>query len=588
MLKRLSACIGEYKKDTILSPTFIAMEVVMECLLPLMMSKLIDHLYGEDVLQIVKFGCILLAMAFLSLTFGVLSGMFSSKAAAGFAKNLRRDLFYRVQTFSFGDIDKFSTSSLVTRLTTDVTNVQNAFMMLIRIAVRAPFMFLFALAMSFSISWKLSLIFLAFIPLMLVVVFFLIRKVKPMFDRIFKKYDALNDSVQENVKGMRVVKSYNREQFETEKFDRRSEELRSDFTRVEKIMALTNPLMMFVMHTSTLLIAFLGATLIVRTFGGIDAAGVWHWGELSTGQLSSLFTYSAQILMSLMMVSMVFVMITMAGASAKRIAEVLDTDSSLTNPAHPVEEVANGDVEFCNVNFKYSKKAERNALQGIDFKIKSGETVGIIGGTGSGKSTLIQLIPRLYDATEGVVKVGGRDVREYDMEALRNQVAVVLQKNVLFSGTIKENLRWGNETASDEELVRVCKLAQADEFIRSFPDGYDTVIDQGGANVSGGQKQRLCIARALLKKPKIMILDDSTSAVDTKTDALIRKAFREEIPDTTKFIIAQRVASVEGADKIIVMDGGRIDAVGTHEELMQSNRIYQEVYHSQTRIGGAQ
>lgn len=575
MIKKLMSCIREYKKAAVLSPAFVACEVILEVLIPFIMASLITHIQQANLNAVFADGAILIAMAMLSLTFGIFSGKFCATASAGFAKNLRQDLYYRVQDFSFANIDKFSTSSLVTRLTTDVTNVQQAFMMIIRLAIRAPLMLVFSLIMAFILNPTLSLIYLAIVPVLGIGLFFIIKYAIPFFNKIFKKYDAMNESVQENVKAMRVVKAYVREDYEIEKFEKASDNVRSDFTKAEKLLALNSPLMQFCMYAGTLLISAFGSMLIVKS------------GEtaMEVGQLSSLITYSAQILSSLMMLSMVFVMITMASASAKRIYEVLDEQSSLTSPENAITTVKDGDIRFDNVNFKYSEKADNYALRDVNLYIKSGETIGILGGTGSSKTTLVQLIPRLYDATEGTVYVGGVDVRNYDIEALRNEVAMVLQKNILFSGTIKENLRWGNKEATDEELIRVCKLAQAHDFIDSFPDKYDTHIEQGGTNVSGGQKQRLCIARALLKKPKILILDDSTSAVDTKTDALIRKAFRDEIPDTTKIIIAQRVASVQDSDKIILLDGGKIVATGTHEELLSNNEIYQEVYYSQNKAG---
>lgn len=577
MIKRLSACIREYKKQTILTPVCMVGEVVCECTIPLLTADLINSIQnGCDLRTILLYGLKLFVIAMLSLGFGALSGWFAAEAAAGFAKNLRHDLYYQVQSFSFANIDRFSTSSLVTRLTTDVTNIQNAFMMCIRIAVRAPMMLVFAVIMSIRVGKQLALVFAGIVPILGLALFFMIRSALPLFKAVFKKYDALNNSVQENVQGMRVVKSFVREDYETQKFSAASDSVRADFLKAEKILALNSPVMQFCVYTSMILISFFAAKLIV-TSGGT---------YLGVGSLTSMITYSMQILMSLMMLSMILVMLTMAQASGKRICEVLDETSSLQNPENPVYEVENGDVDFEHVEFKYSASAKRSALSDIDFHVKSGQTVGIIGGTGSAKTTLVQLICRLYDVTGGSVRVGGRDVREYDLETLRNQVAVVLQKNVLFSGTIKENLRWGDPNATDAELQRACELACADEFIQQMPDKYDTYIEQGGTNVSGGQKQRLCIARALLKKPKILIMDDSTSAVDTKTDALIRQAMREEIPDTTKFIIAQRISSVQDADLILVMENGRIDACGTHEELLKSSDIYREVYDSQNKAGG--
>ena len=578
MIKRLSACIREYKKQTILTPVCMVGEVVCECTIPLLTADLINSIQnGCDLRTILLYGLKLFVIAMLSLGFGALSGWFAAEAAAGFAKNLRHDLYYQVQSFSFANIDRFSTSSLVTRLTTDVTNIQNAFMMCIRIAVRAPMMLVFAVIMSIRVGKQLAFIFAGTVPILGLALFFMIRSALPLFKVVFKKYDALNNSVQENVQGMRVVKSFVREDYETQKFSAASDSVRADFLKAEKILALNSPVMQFCVYTSMILISFFAAKLIV-TSGGT---------YLGVGSLTSMITYSMQILMSLMMLSMIFVMLTMALASGKRICEVLGETSSLHNPENPVYEVPNGAVDFDHVQFKYSASAKRSALSNIDFHVKSGQTVGIIGGTGSAKTTLVQLICRLYDVTDGSVKVGGRDVRAYDLETLRNQVAVVLQKNVLFSGTIKENLRWGDPNATDAELQRACELACADEFIQQMPDKYDTYIEQGGSNVSGGQKQRLCIARALLKKPKILILDDSTSAVDTKTDAKIRAALRTEIPETTKFIIAQRISSIQDADLILVLDGGAINGMGTHETLLSSNQIYQEVYYSQNRTGGA-
>lgn len=573
MLKILASKVREYKRPTLLAPLYVTIEVILECIIPLIMASLIDDMEGGSIKKTVMYGAVLIVMALLSLFFGMMSGKVAATAGCGFAKNLRHDIYYKVQDFAFADIDKFSTSSLVTRLTTDVTNVQQAFQMIIRIAVRTPLMIIFSVIMSFSINAKMALIFVAMVPILGGALIGIAKYVMPIFKRIFKKYDALNNSVQENVAGIRVVKSFVREDYEQEKFGMASDDVRASFTRAEKILALNNPVMMFCMHLTMTIVSFAGAQVIVNT--GQTA--------LSTGQLSQLVTYGVQILSSLMMLSMVFVMTTMASESAKRIVEVLEHESSLKSPEDGDTEVQDGTVVFDNVSFKYSEKSEKAALSDINLTIKSGQTLGIIGGTGSSKTSLVQLISRLYDVTTGRVLVGGKDVREYDLEALRNEVAVVLQKNVLFSGTIKENLRWGNKDASDEELVRVCKLAQADEFVQNFPDKYDTFIERGGTNVSGGQKQRLCIARALLKKPKILILDDSTSAVDTKTDSLIRTAFEQEIPDTTKIIIAQRVSSVEHADNIIVMDDGKIAEQGTHEELVKLGGIYAEVYETQTK-----
>ena len=576
MLKRLLQCLREYKRATILTPIFMVGEVTCECIIPLLTAKLINGIQAGCTMEfITNYGLALLAMALLSLGFGALSGVFCATASAGYARNLRHDLFYHVQDFSFANIDRFSTSSLVTRLTTDVTNVQMAFMMIIRTAVRAPLMLIFAVSMSISVGKRLAWVFALMIPILGGGLSLMIYKAMPLFKAVFKKYDRMNNSIQENVQAMRVVKSFVREDYESKKFFATSDDVRKDFTKAESILGFNNPLMQFCVYCSLILISYFAAKLIV-TSGGT---------YLNVGSLTSMITYSMQILMSLMMLSMVFVMITMASASAKRIFEVLDETSTLRDPAQPVMEVPDGSITFDHVSFKYAANAQKMVLEDIDLEIKSGMTVGIIGGTGASKSTLIQLICRLYDATEGTVRVGGIDVRDYSMEALRDQVSVVLQKNVLFSGTIRENLRWGNADASDEELERICKLAQADEFIQRFPKKYDTYIEQGGANVSGGQKQRLCIARALLKKPKILILDDSTSAVDTKTDARIRAAFRSEIPGTTKLIIAQRVASVEDADLILVMDNGRIVDQGSHAQLLRSSQIYREVYESQNKAG---
>lgn len=574
MIKKLAKSIKEYKKESILTPIFVSLEVVMEVIIPLLMANLIDKgMYAGNMNEVLKIGLELVGSAMLSLIFGVLSGSVAAKASAGFAKNLRKDLYYKVQDFSFSNIDKFSTASIITRLTTDVTYVQMAFQMIIRIAVRTPLMLVFSLIMAFEINKELSLIFLILIPIVGVALGLISTKVYPIFDRVFKKYDDLNEIVEENVSSIRVVKSYVLEEKEKEKFSKTSNEIYKDFTKAEKIMALNSPIMQFAIYSALILISWFGAKIIVNS----------HMTALTTGELTSLLTYSIQILSSLMMLTMILVMCTMSKASAQRIVEILDEEPDLKNKKNPIKEVKNGDIEFQNVGFSYIGKKNKEVLKNINLKIKSGETVGIIGGTGDGKSSLINLIPRLYDVSEGKVLVGGVNVKDYNLKALRDQVANVLQKNVLFSGTIKENIRWGDENASDEEVERVCKLAQADEFIRGFDKKYDTYIEQGGTNVSGGQKQRLCIARALLKKPKILILDDSTSAVDTKTDSLIRKAFREEIPNTTKIIIAQRISSVQDADKIVVMDNGRIDAIGTHEELLKNNKIYKEVYESQTK-----
>lgn len=592
-IKRLSKCVGEYKTPAILTPIIVALEVVMECLIPFFTADLITYVQQGYVvndailtdwfivfiegiipnkpLAVVGGYCILLIlMALFSLSFGAIAGITCSKASCGFAKNLRRELFNKSQDFSFENIDKFSNSSLVTRLTTDVTNVQQAFMMIIRTAVRSPLMFIFSITMAVIRGGSMSLIFVVVIPILLFGLIAVAKKAMPIFKKVFKKYDKLNESIQENVRGMRVVKSFVREEHESGKFEGASQDVANDFTRAEKILAFNNPIMLLCMYTVMTCVCFFGSQAIIK-------------GDIIIGEFSALLTYGMQILMSLMMLSMIFVMITLSSECAKRICEVLDEESTITNPQNPIFDVKNGDIDFENVNFKYAKRAEKYALESINLHIKSGQTVGIVGGTGSSKSSLIQLIPRLYDVTDGSVRVAGVDVRDYDLVSLRDSVSVVLQKNILFSGTIKENLRWGDPNASDEDLIRVCKLACADEFITAFPDGYDTYIEQGGTNVSGGQKQRLCIARALLKKPKILILDDSTSAVDTRTDALIRKAMREEIPNTTKIIIAQRISSVEDADIIIVLDDGKINGIGTHDELLKTNAIYNEVYTSQTK-----
>ena len=574
MVKRLLKSVREFKKDALLTPFFVVLEVVMEVIIPMVMALLIDKgIDGQDMAAIWKYGIILVLCAMLALVFGAAAGTFAARASTGFARNLRHDMYYNVQNFSFSNIDKFSTGSIVTRLTTDVTNVQNAFQMCTRIAVRCPVMLVFALFMAMKINSRMALVFLAVLPILAIGMGILMKVVGPVFERAFKIYDRMNTVVQENVRGIRVVKTYVREDHETEKFEGVSGMLYRTFSKAQKTMAGVMPLMQFCMYACMLLISWFGARLIVV-------------GSMTTGELTSMFSFAMQILMSLMMVAMVFVMITMAKASAERVAEILDEQPDLHNPANPIHEVKDGAIEFDDVSFSYKGDERKLALKNVNLHIKAGQTVGILGGTGSAKSTLVQLIPRLYDTTHGTVKVGGVDVRDYDIEALRDQVAMVLQKNVLFSGTIKENLRWGDENASDEELERVCRLAQADEFIQQMPDKYDTHIEQGGSNVSGGQKQRLCIARALLKKPKILILDDSTSAVDTKTDALIRKAFAEEIPDTTKIIIAQRVSSVQDADQIVILDGGTVQAVGTHDELLAANTIYQEIYNQQNRKGG--
>ena len=576
-VKTLLGSVRQYKKPSIITPIFMLVEAFCECLMPFFMAQMINEaaIVAGDFGHIAKYGGILLGLAALSLMSGALAGRFAAQASCGFATNLRHDLFYKVQKFSFANVDKFSTSSLVTRLTTDVTNVQQSYQMCLRIAIRVPLQFLFAIVMSFALNARLAWVFVVIVPMLGLFLISIMRIVMPFFRRIFKKYDALNNSVQENVGGIRVVKSFVRESYETEKFQKAAGEVRNDFTKAEKILALNNPVMTFFINFAAVLISYLGAKTIINS-GTLS-------GDFVPTELSALITYGIQILSACMMFSMVFVMITMSFESMRRIAEVLEQESDLVSPENAVKEVVDGAVRFENVCFKYSEKAEKYALSDINLDIKSGQTVGILGGTGSSKTTLIQMIPRLYDATEGAVFVGGVNVKDYDLDVLRKEVAVVLQKNVLFSGTIKENLRWGDENATDEDIERVCKLAQADEFIRAFPDGYDTYIEQGGTNVSGGQKQRLCIARALLRKPKVLILDDSTSAVDTKTDALIRRAFAQEIPDTTKIIIAQRVASVEHADKIVVLDGGKIIACGNHETLIQSSEIYREIYEAQTK-----
>lgn len=579
MIKTLARSIREYKKASILTPILVTVEVILECAIPFVIANLVNQMQAGCTMDvIVKYGAALIIMSVLSLIFGGAAGSTCATASAGFARNLRKDMFYKIQDYSFENIDKFSVSSLVTRLTTDITNVQMAYMMIIRVAIRCPLMLIFSFIMGFVMGGRLAMIFLITIPLLGIALFLVIRAATPLFRRVFRKYDALNDSVQENVHAMRVVKSYVREDYEKKKFGAAADNVQKDFTRAERIMAINSPIMQFCVYAGMVFVLSYGSYAVI-TSQGLD---------LNVGQMSSMLTYSFQILMSLMMLSMVFVMITMSAESAERIVEVLNEESTLNSPENALTTVRDGSVDFDNVSFKYSRKADRMALADINLHIKSGEIIGILGGTGSSKSSLVQLIPRLYDVTEGSVKVGGVDVREYDLETLRNQVAVVLQKNVLFSGSIKDNLRWGNPEATDEELEEACRLAQADEFIQQFPNKYDTWIEQGGANVSGGQKQRLCIARALLKKPKILILDDSTSAVDTRTDALIRKGFREFIPDTTKIIIAQRVASVQDADRIILMEGGRIAAVGSHDELMRSSKIYREIYYSQNRAGGEQ
>lgn len=577
MLKRLAGCVRQYKGASLLSPLFVVLEVIMEVIIPLLMAKLIDDgIDGANQAAILKTGGILAVCCILSLLFGILAGHFAAKASAGFAKNIRHDLFHTVQGFSFFNIDRFSASSLVTRLTTDVTNLQNAYQMIVRVALRSPAMLIFSLAMAIRISPKLSIIFLIAIPILGAFVFFLMSSVHPIFERVFRTYDKLNNVVQENVHGVRVVKAFVREDHEISKFAKISQKIYADFCKAEGRLSFSMPGMQVAVYSCMLLLSWFGARIIVGS-GGSD---------LTTGELMSLMTYALQILGALMMLSMIFVMVVISRASAERVVEMLDEQSDLTNPEHPVLKVADGSVDFSHVSFSYSKRMDKCCLKDIDLHIPSGMTVGILGGTGSSKSSLVQLIPRLYDTTAGTVKVGGVDVKDYDLDTLRNAVAMVLQKNVLFSGTIKENLRWGNEQATDAELQEACRLANADEFIATFPKGYDTYLEQGGANVSGGQKQRLCIARALLKKPKILILDDSTSAVDTKTDAGIRTALKTYLPETTKFIIAQRISSLQDSDLILVLDGGVINGMGTHEELLQTNAIYQEIYEEQTKKGG--
>lgn len=581
MLKKLAKCLREYKKDTILTIICMVIEAAMEVLIPLLIAKFGEYVQpgnnlSPDTRGMIIVGCLMVGAAIVSLLAGMLGGKFCASASTGFAKNLRRDMYVNVQGFSFSNIDKFSSSSLVTRMTTDITNVQMAFMMLIRMAIRSPLLLIFSIIMSFTIDTTLPVIFFVSVPFLVFGIALITYKALPIFKRLFKRYDAMNESVQENIKGMRVVKAYVREDYESKKFSAVSDDLAKQFTTAERILALNSPIMQVCVQGALLALCYFGAKKAL-----ID-------GTINAFSLQSLTTYSFQILMALMMMSMIFVMLVMSLESARRIVEVLDEKSNLTNPENPITEVKNGDVEFDDVSFKYSATAEKFALENVNLKIKSGETVGILGGTGSSKTTLVNLISRLYDVSEGSVKVGDVDVRDYDMEVLRKSVAVVLQKNTLFQGTIKENMRWGNENATDEEIVTACKLAQADEFISQFPNGYDTMIDQGGANVSGGQKQRLCIARALLTNPKVIILDDSTSAVDMKTDALLRAAFRKAIPDTTKIIIAQRVASVMDADKIVIMNNGKIDDVGTHEELLERSEIYREVYTSQNKTASAE
>ena len=583
MIKKLVSRVREYRKQAIATPLFMVGEVAMEALIPMIMALLIDRGIGTDeqpgsVGQILIYGGLLLLTALISLISGVMSGRMAAVASAGFARNLRHDMYYRIQDYSFSNIDKFSTSSIITRLTTDVTNVQNSFQMILRMAVRAPLTLIFSMIMALTINVRLSMVFIFTLPILAFGIYFIMSRTHPIFRRVFQTYDKLNNVVQENLRGVRVVKSFVREDYETDKFKGISGSIYQDFVKAERNIAFMSPLMMTCIYTCTLVISWLGAKAIIAS-GNDPAAG------LTTGQLMSLITYVIQILSSLMMVSFTFLMITMSRASAQRIVEVLDEEPDIVTPADAVKEVKDGSIDFDHVNFRYAKDSERDTLEDIDLHIPSGAVVGILGGTGSGKSSLVQLIPRLYDASEGTVRIGGVDAKEYDLTALRDGVAMVLQKNELFSGTIKDNLRWGNENATDEEMEEACRLAQADGFIRDFPDGYDTWIEQGGTNVSGGQKQRLCIARALLKKPKILILDDSTSAVDTRTDAQIRAGFRSYIPDTTKLIIAQRVASVQDADLIIVLDNGKIADTGTHAELLERCEIYREVYDSQTKGG---
>ena len=576
IIRVLKKSIREYKRDSILTPIFVAFEALVECIIPMMVANLVNKMQnGCDLSVIVKYGVILIIMACFSLLFGALAGITAANASAGFGKNLRKDLFEAVQNFSFENIDRFSASSLVTRMTTDVTNVQMAYMMIIRTVVRAPLMLIFSLVMGFIMGGPLAFIFLFTIPVLGIGLGLVIKKTMPLFRKVFKKYDNLNNSVQENINGIRVVKSFVREDFEMKKFNEAAEDVCADFTKAEKILALNNPMMQFCLYVVMIFVLTFGSYLVVNFGGAI----------IQVGQLSSLLTYSFQILMSLMMLSMIFVMVTISIESCERIVAVLEEQRTISNPENPIYEVEDGSIDFNNVSFKYSKHADRYALENINLHIKSGQTIGILGGTGSSKTSLVNLISRLYDVTEGEVKVAGVDVRDYDLVTLRDAVSVVLQKNVLFSGSIKENLRWGNKDATDEEIEEACHLACADEFIEQFPDKYDTHIEQGGTNVSGGQKQRLCIARALLKKPKILILDDSTSAVDTKTDAIIRDGFKKFIPETTKIIIAQRVSSVQDADQIIIMNNGSIEAIGTHDELLASNPIYQEVYYSQNKGG---
>lgn len=577
MIKKLAKCVREYKRPTVLTLIFIVAEALIETLIPFITAQLINHIHaGAAISDILKTGLILVGMAVASLCCGGIAGFTCANASAGFAKNLRSDIFGKIQTFTFKNIDRFSSASLVTRLTTDVTNVQMSFMMLIRIAIRSPLMFIFSIIMAYYMGGSLAMAFVIVVPILIVGLLMIAKFALPAFRKVFKRYDNLNESIEENVRGMRVVKGFSREEYEKKKFDKEAESIRKNFTFAERIVALNSPLMQICVYFNMAFVLLIGSRLVIN---GVNGLGV--------GQLSAMLNYGMAILMSLMTLSMIYVMLTMSAESAKRVCEVLDEEPDMKEPENPVTNVADGSVDFDNVSFKYSENAKTFALSDIDLHIRSGMTVGIIGGTGSSKSSLVQLIPRLYDASEGTVRVGGVDVRDYDIKTLRDSVAMVLQKNLLFSGSIKDNLRWGNENATDEEMIEACRLAQADEFVSAFPDGYDTHIEQGGTNVSGGQKQRLCIARALLKKPKILILDDSTSAVDTKTDALIRNGFRSFIPETTKIIIAQRISSVQDADMIIVMDNGRISAAGTHDELMKTSEIYREVYEQQTNGGDA-